>query len=159
MPIALVPIAPVVAIVSVADCLDPVVPVSDCLDPPTSEVVPVVPVADYLDPPSSNFVPIAVVPVVAIVPVVPVADQAAEASVMLSSRVFVFAVAFSLQWLESSPSPSILNLRASSMFTTSRIRGLDDGPRLPRSLLLNDRFHGLERLLRGLVDGLRLSDL
>ena len=45
------------------------------------------------------------------------------------------------------------------MFTTSRIRGFDDGPRLHRSLLLNDRFHGLERLLRGLVDGLRLSDL
>ena len=48
VPIALVSIAPVpvVAVVSVADCLDP----------PTSEVIPVVLVADCLDPPSTAVV-------------------------------------------------------------------------------------------------------
>ena len=78
---------------------------------------------------------------------------------MLSLRAFSQWHSVFSQWYEFSPSPSTSDLRASSIFTTSRVRGLDDGPRLHRSLLFNDRFHGLERLLRGLVDGLRLSDL
>ena len=70
-----------------------------------------------------------------------------SASAMLLLRAFSQWHSVFSQWLEFSPSPSTSDLRVSSIFTTSRVRGHDDGPRLHRSLLLNDRFHGLARLL------------